>query len=226
MKGVHFISVIKSKRNESNLQFVDTAFKLYTFTIQQCVKFPKRYTFYVSQAMADTATKILVEVKRGNSIYPTNAHEVQMRRNCFLNAYANTQGLISQINAATELFQIAGTVLTGWMELIQSELNLLRGIMKKDKARYKNICQPKSEDTNGETETTEQQNFYETHSISTAVWFLFGDVWLRSPNINSTTNFYNVNTTGSNNNANNSNGVCFGFCGRCSLSAVTKDQTK
>lgn len=137
------------------MQFVDTAFKLYTFTIQQCVKFPKRYTFYVSQEISNTATKILVEVKRGNSIYPTNEHEVQMRRDCFLNAYADVQSLISQINAATELFQIAGTVLTGWMELIQSELNLLRGIMKKDKARYKNICQPKTEEIAGEAETIE-----------------------------------------------------------------------
>lgn len=154
VKGVHYISVIKSKRNESNLQFVDTAFKLYTFTIQQCVKFPKRYTFYVSQEISNTATKILVEVKRGNSIYPTNEHEVQMRRDCFLNAYADAQSLISQINAATELFQISGTVLTGWMELIQSELNLLRGIMKKDKARYKNICQPKTEEQIEEAEIT------------------------------------------------------------------------
>ncbi len=152
---MHYISVIKSKRNESNLQFVDTAFKLYTFTIQQCVKFPKRYTFYVSQEISNTATKILVEVKRGNSIYPTNEHEVQIRRDSFLNAYADAQSLISQINAATELFQVSGTTLTGWMELIQSELNLLRGIMKKDKARYKNLCQPKVEEIIEEAETTE-----------------------------------------------------------------------
>lgn len=51
--------------------------------------------------------------------------------------------------------------------------------------------------------------------------------WLRSPNVNNTTNFYNVNTTGTvnnnNNNASNSNGVCFGFCGRyIIINIVTK----
>ncbi|MBR2858953.1 MAG: hypothetical protein IKB90_02525 [Alistipes sp.] len=51
--------------------------------------------------------------------------------------------------------------------------------------------------------------------------------WLRSPNVNNSTNFYNVNTTGTvnnnNNNANNSNGVCFGFCRRyIIINIVTK----
>lgn len=38
--------------------------------------------------------------------------------------------------------------------------------------------------------------------------------WLRSPNANNSNNFCAVNTDGSinNNNASNSNGVCFGFC--------------
>jgi hypothetical protein len=69
-----------------------------------------------------------------------------MRRDYFLEAYADTQSLISQINAATELFSISSSALSGWMELIQSELNLLRGIMKKDKARYKNLCKPDEAD--------------------------------------------------------------------------------
>ena len=76
-----------------------------------------------------------------------------MRRDFFLTAYAGAQSLITQINAATELFQISGSVLTGWMELIQSELNLLRGIMKKDRARYKNICCPKSNEESEEEAT-------------------------------------------------------------------------
>lgn len=133
------MSVIKSKRNESDMQFLDTAFQLYIYSVQQCVKFPKRYTFYVSQEISHTASEIHRKVKCANSVFPTNAHEFQIRRDYFLEAYADTQSLISQINAATELFQISGSILTRWMELIQSELHLLKGIMKKDKARYKNL---------------------------------------------------------------------------------------
>ena len=74
--------------------------------------------------------------KCANSIYPTNAHEVQMRRDYLLKAYAQTQSLISLINDARELFDIPGSTIAGWMELIQAELNLLRGVMKNDKQRY------------------------------------------------------------------------------------------
>jgi hypothetical protein len=141
MKGSVYISVIKSKRGESDMQFLDTAYQLYIFTIQQCVKFPKRYTFYVSQDISHIAFEIHRKVKCANSIYPTNSHEFQMRRDYFLESYADTQSLISQINAATELFQISGGVLTRWMELINYELSLLKGIMKRDKSRYKNLLQ-------------------------------------------------------------------------------------
>ena len=131
------MSVLKSKRNESDLQFLDTAMKLNIFSIQQCVKFPKRYTFYISHEIAETSSEILKNVKCANSIYPTNAHEAQMRRDHFISAYAYTQSLISQINVASELFPISGGVMTQWMELILSELNLLKSIMKSDKSRYK-----------------------------------------------------------------------------------------
>ena len=151
MKGSDYISVIKSKRNESDMQFLDTAYQLYIFTVQQCVKFPKRYTFYVSQELSHIASEIHRKVKCANSVFPTNAHEFQMRRDYFLEAYADAQSMISQINAATELFQISGSTLTWWMELIQAELRLLKGVMRKDKVRYKNLLKEIAE-TEIETE--------------------------------------------------------------------------
>lgn len=138
------------------MQFVDTASKLHIYTVKQCVKFPKRYTFYVSQNISDTASEILKCVKSANSIYPTNAHEVQVRRDYFLRAYAETQSLVSLINDAKEMFDISGTAMTGWMELIQAELNLLKGILKTDKQRYKKILNTDSSDSN--IEETEESD--------------------------------------------------------------------
>lgn len=133
------------------MQFIDTAYKLYIFSVQQCVKFPKRYTFYVSQEISHTASEIHRKVKCANSVFPSNAHEVQKRRDYFIEAYADAQSLISQINAATELFQISGGVLTQWMELVYSELTLIKGVMKKDKTRYKHLLK-KSEETDDRTD--------------------------------------------------------------------------
>lgn len=136
------------------MQFIDTAYKLYIFSVQQCVKFPKRYTFYVSQEISHTASEIHRKVKCANSVFPSNVHEVQKRRDYFIEAYADAQSLISQINAATELFQISGSVLTQWMELVYSELTLIKGIMKKDKTRYKHLLK-KSEETDDKTDESE-----------------------------------------------------------------------
>lgn len=136
------------------MQFIDTAYKLYIFSVQQCVKFPKRYTFYVSQEISHTASEIHRKVKCANSVFPSNAHEVQKRRDYFIEAYADAQSLISQINAATELFQISGSVLTQWMELVYSELTLIKGVMKKDKTRYKHLSK-KSEETDDKTDESD-----------------------------------------------------------------------
>lgn len=77
------MSVIKSKRSESNMEFVHTARELQIYTIRKCVNFPKRYTFYVSQPIAASATRIHQYAKMANSIYPTNQRESQMRQCTF-----------------------------------------------------------------------------------------------------------------------------------------------
>ena len=100
------MSVIKSKRSTSDMEFLATARKLEIYTIQKCVNFPKRYTFYVSQPLAAAATRIYEDVKRANSIYPLNQHEVQIRRDYFLHANAELQSMISQLEVAQELFGI------------------------------------------------------------------------------------------------------------------------
>ena len=133
------MSVVKSERTQSTMEFLDNAHKLYIYTVQQCVNFPKRYTFYVSTEIAKTAGDILVSLKSGNSIYPRNAHEVQVRRDWFMKAYTQIQSLISLINAAHEMFGISGKTLQRWMEMISAETNLIKGVLEADKKRFKNL---------------------------------------------------------------------------------------
>ena len=133
------MSVIKSKRGTSEMEFLATARKLQIYTIQKCVGFPKRYTFYVSQPIANSAVYIYENVKRGNSIYPLNQHEVQMRRDHFLRAYTELQSLVSQIEVAQELFGIEPDTMKYWMEIIDAEMRLVRAVLKNDRARYKEL---------------------------------------------------------------------------------------
>ena len=133
------MSVIKSKRSTSDMEFLASARKLVLYTIRKCIGFPKRFTFYVSQPLANATTRIYEEVKRGNSIYPLNQHEVQMRRDCFLRAYAELQSLISQLEIAQELFGVEMDTMRGWMELVDSEIRLIKAVLKKDRERYREL---------------------------------------------------------------------------------------
>lgn len=133
------MSVIRSQRSTSDMQFLATARALQIYTIRRCVGFPKRYTFYVSQPLAAIGTRIYEDVKRGNSIYPTNQHEVQIRRDYFMHALAELQNMISQLEVASELFGVESSIMQGWMELVDSEIRLLKAVQKSDKARYKDL---------------------------------------------------------------------------------------
>ncbi len=121
------------------MEFLATARKLEIYTIQKCVNFPKRYQFYISHKLGDAATRIYEEVKRGNSIYPLNQHEVQMRRDCFIRAHAELQSMISQLEVANELFGIGMETLKYWMDIIDSEIRLVKAVIKSDRARYKDL---------------------------------------------------------------------------------------
>ena len=133
------MSVIRSARSVSEVQFLHTARELQIYTIQKCVGFPKRYTFYVSQPLAAVATRIYEDVKRGNSVYPANQHEVQLRRDYFLQALAELQNLISQVEVAYELFRFDANIMEHWMELVDTEMKLVKALLKSDKSRYKDL---------------------------------------------------------------------------------------
>lgn len=71
-------SVLKSKRGESAVQFLDTARELEIYTIKTCARFPKRYMFLVTKGIVDLSRQIYNDVKAANSIYPTNAADANL----------------------------------------------------------------------------------------------------------------------------------------------------
>ena len=133
------MSVIKSKRGPSSAQFLETALQIQIFTLRQAVKFPKRYRILFTQYLTEAATHACSLVKKGNSIFPGNQHEAQLRRDCFIEASAELQSLISQITTAYEMFPVEEHVIVEWIGLIQQELALLKALMKSDKQRSKNL---------------------------------------------------------------------------------------
>lgn len=131
------MSVIKSKRQESTVQFLDTARKIYYFTKQQCIKLPKRYTFFGLQQTYASASKMLENVKRGNSTYPTNEHEIQIRRDYFMAALAELFVLSEYINDIRDTFPISDNTMIEWSNMLVEETRLIKGVLERDKQRYK-----------------------------------------------------------------------------------------
>lgn len=65
------MSVLKSKRGESAMQFLETARELEVYTIRQCARFPKRFMFLITKDIVALSKAVYNNVKAANSVYPT-----------------------------------------------------------------------------------------------------------------------------------------------------------
>ena len=134
------MSVPKHLRGESELEFIYCARKLQVHTIRKCANFPKKYRFSISNPLELSAREIHGNVKKGNSIYPRNQHEFQMRRDYFLRAYAELYDFASQLEIAKELIEtLDDDAFLFWISIVRQEIKLVKGIMDSDKRRFKNL---------------------------------------------------------------------------------------
>lgn len=133
------MSVIKSKRGTSEAEFIHTAAELVSFTIKQCNKITKRHTFDVRMKIVGLAWDVYNNVKDANDRYPVNQHEVQTRRDLFLNARSALDTLVGAIRITEEFIPIDSKTMLKWMAMIDTEFKLINAILKKDRERYKNI---------------------------------------------------------------------------------------
>lgn len=130
------MSVVKSKRGESEVEFIHTARELEIFTMRQCVNFPKRYTFYLSQPIVQLAVQVYDSVVKANSIYPENRRDATLRRDHFVRANAALHSMIAQVELAQELFGLAPEPTDKWMGYIEREIKLIQGVIRKDQERF------------------------------------------------------------------------------------------
>lgn len=140
------MSVYKALRGDSPVQFVETARKLAVFTRKNCLKMPKRYTFYGAQELSALADAVYNEVKMANSIFPGNQADAQLRRNHLTEANATLQAFVGQLGIMADLLKQNPEKLTWldnaleeWAIMITEEAKLISGVKKSDKERYKKL---------------------------------------------------------------------------------------
>lgn len=133
------MSVYKNNRNKSSVDFVDIAREINIYTIKACVSFPKRYTFFLTQHISESANRIYEYVVCANKANPRNQHEAQIRRDFLTLAYAQCEHLIAKIGIARDMFGISDKTMTDWMALIDKEEALITGVKKSDAEKYKSL---------------------------------------------------------------------------------------
>jgi hypothetical protein len=143
---VRIIAVVKSKRGESNVEFIDTARKLEEHTLSCCMKAPKRYSAFLTSDLMQLAGRVHSYVIMANSVYVTNQDEAKLRRSYFTKANACLQAM----NPKLSLLYSAITknhpdrtwiynAMKVWGELMIQESNLLSTMKKREAERFKSL---------------------------------------------------------------------------------------
>ena len=141
------MSVYVSKRGESQVQFLETARKLSSHTLTYCLKSPKRLTFFITKDICSLARKVYYEANTANNIVPRNSKDVQNRREHFQLALAACENMELPLIELKERLEMNPEeskewkkfAFQEWGRLLVEEQTLLKGIMKKDLERYKEI---------------------------------------------------------------------------------------
>ena len=129
------------------MEYVENARKLQIYTIRNCVKFPKRYTYIVVQTIAALAQEIDTRVRIAESVMPTNLHEAQMRRDELTYAFGLLNSLDDKLHLMYDIvsenpnfkteFKWLPNAMLEWGRLIQKERELISGVKKADRKRFK-----------------------------------------------------------------------------------------
>lgn len=127
------MSVVKSQRKMSNLEYVYNARQLEIYTLRKCINFPKRHTFYLGKEMSELAINIYKNVHIAYSTQSNSPQETKIRHDCLLKALLLCKHLAAQLSIATEMIDINFKHLQEWSELIDKEIKLLHNLIYTNK---------------------------------------------------------------------------------------------
>ena len=134
------MSVLKNLRGESSAEFINMADTIEVYTIEQCSKVPRRFNHTLINKIVNLSIDSHCALKSANSIYPRNKHEAQLRRDLLQNAVCGYENMGTQIHI---LFRITDKIsiksLEIWANMLDTELKLVRGLMRKDAERFNKL---------------------------------------------------------------------------------------
>lgn len=144
------MSVYKSKRSISKMEFIKTAQQISTYTIKQLKKFPKSYRFNIVNDLYRLSLEIYENSLKANSIYMNkNMTETEyLLRKKYL--FKSKSAIFAMSGLLTIVFDmvIQGNNFLGdkektsnmfqeWARLLNLEHRLIKGVIDSDKKKWK-----------------------------------------------------------------------------------------
>lgn len=87
------MSVLKQKRTVSKAEFVNTANQIYLETLTFLTRLSARYSRIVAEPVAVLAGEVIDHAEKANSIFPSDAQRVELRKAHLLEARASLMAL-------------------------------------------------------------------------------------------------------------------------------------
>ena len=87
------MSVLAQKRTVSKAEFVNTANKIYVETLNFLTRLSARYSRLIAEPVAKLAGEIIDHSEKANSIFPSDAQRVELRKAHLLEARASLMAL-------------------------------------------------------------------------------------------------------------------------------------
>lgn len=132
------MSVVKSKREETELTVITKANELAKYTIQICSNekcFPKRYRWCITSKIVESAIILTNDIIKANAIYIQTMEDLASRKKLQNDAIAETYALLNMIDIAYTSFGIEARRIENWTKLTLEVQTLLRGWRKSDNSR-------------------------------------------------------------------------------------------
>lgn len=121
------MSVIKSKRNTAESEFVNSARILHAYTYQRSGKFPKSQTFRYGTMITHAVDVILENALNADRVHINTPHDAQRRLEFINIAQAACDMLDSALEEGREACGISFKQLEQWAELLDNEEQMLHG---------------------------------------------------------------------------------------------------
>lgn len=87
------MSVLAQKRMTSKAEFINTAAQIYTGTVNFLTRLSARYSRLLAEPVAKLAGEVLDHAEKANSIFPSDAQRISLRKAHLLEARASLMAL-------------------------------------------------------------------------------------------------------------------------------------